>query len=72
MSTKGGIKCPECGAWTITLETRMRSDNSRRRTIECGNLHKFTTVERVEKVEHGGDRYTPKRKLTEEERGVAR
>jgi len=52
----GGLKCPECGVWTTVLEVRMRDDNSRRRTLECGNLHKFTTVERVEVVKPGGYR----------------
>ena len=52
----GGLKCPECGVWATVLEVRMRDDNSRRRTLECGNLHKFTTVERVEHAEHGGHR----------------
>ena len=51
------MKCPECGAWTNVLEARTRKDNTRRRTIECGNLHKFTTIERVEAAAHGGARY---------------
>jgi transcriptional regulator NrdR family protein len=50
------MRCPVCNAWTTVLETRMRQDNTRRRTMECGNLHKFTTVERVEAVKHGGYR----------------
>jgi transcriptional regulator NrdR family protein len=54
------MKCPQCGAWTTVLESRMRQDNTRRRTIECGNMHKFTTVERVEVAKRGGDRKTQK------------
>jgi len=52
----GGMKCPECGAWTTVLETRTRQDNSRRRRFLCANEHKFTTVERVEQVKQGGVR----------------
>ena len=53
------MKCPVegCGVWSVVLETRTRQDNTRRRTLECGNMHKFTTVERVEVVGHGGARY---------------
>lgn len=46
--------CPICQAWTLVKESRMRADNTRRRTMECGNLHKFSTVERVEVVKPGG------------------
>lgn len=42
------MKCPICGAWTTVLETRMRNNNERRRTLECGNLHKFRTIETVD------------------------
>ena len=51
------MNCPICKAWSTILETRTRQDNTRRRTLECGNLHKFTTVERVEAAEHGGARH---------------
>jgi|GEM_PF-2004807 transcriptional regulator NrdR family protein len=51
------MNCPLCKAWSTVLETRTRQDNTRRRTLECGNLHKFTTVERVEAAEHGGARF---------------
>ena len=53
------MKCPECGAWFTVIETRTRKDNTRRRTVECGNLHKFTTVERVEVAKQGGVRKNP-------------
>jgi transcriptional regulator NrdR family protein len=54
------MKCPQCGAWTTVKETRRRQDNTKRRTYECGNLHRFTTVERVEVAPHGGARKTKK------------
>jgi len=41
------MKCPECGAWTVVKETRADQNNSRRRRIECANLHRFTTLETV-------------------------
>lgn len=42
------MKCPLCGAWATKLETRSRAtDNTVRRRYECGNLHRFSTVERV-------------------------
>lgn len=50
------MKCPHCGAWTSVKETRRRQDESKRRTYECANLHRFSTVERVEQVTHGGAR----------------
>lgn len=40
------MKCPECGAWSVILETRS-SDFRYRRRRECGNEHKFTTEEVV-------------------------
>jgi transcriptional regulator NrdR family protein len=50
------MKCPICQAWVEVKESRMRKDNTRRRTYQCANLHKFTTVERVEVAPHGGAR----------------
>ena len=42
------MKCPLCGAWATKLETRSRAtDNTVRRRYECGNLHRFSSVERV-------------------------
>ena len=43
------MKCPICGAWTTVLVTRMGNNNERRRRLECGNLHKFRTIETVDK-----------------------
>jgi transposase-like protein len=34
------MKCPQCGAWTRVVYTRLP-----KRTRECGNLHKFSTQE---------------------------
>lgn len=36
------MKCPTCNAWTRVLETR---NDYRKR--ECGNLHRFWTVESI-------------------------
>ena len=42
------MKCPLCGAWAIKLETRSNPvENTTRRRYECGNLYRFSTVERV-------------------------
>jgi len=41
------MKCPKCGAWTVVKETRADENNSRRRRIECANMHRFTTLETV-------------------------
>ena len=42
------MKCPLCGAWAIKLETRSNAtQNTTRRRYECGNLHRFSSVERV-------------------------
>jgi transcriptional regulator NrdR family protein len=42
------MKCPICGVWTRTLETRTNEDiNEIWRRKECGNLHTFITLEQV-------------------------
>jgi len=41
------MKCPECGTWTIVKETRISTDNNRRRRLECANEHRFTTLETI-------------------------
>ena len=41
------MKCPECGAWTVVKDSRVDQNNSRRRRIECANMHRFTTLETV-------------------------
>jgi transcriptional regulator NrdR family protein len=47
------MKCPHCEAWTEVRETRKRADGTKRRRYECANLHKFTTLERVEEMKRG-------------------
>lgn len=40
------MKCPTCGAWTDTTQTRTSPDStSIRRTRRCANLHLFFTFE---------------------------
>lgn len=34
------MNCPECGAWSVVLDTR-----GPRRRRECGNGHRFSTIE---------------------------
>jgi transcriptional regulator NrdR family protein len=41
------MKCPICGTWTIVKETRLSTDNTRKRRLECANMHKFSTLELV-------------------------
>lgn len=44
------MKCPVCGTWTLVKETRQRTENVKYRRYECANEHRFTTLEKVEKV----------------------
>ena len=40
------MKCPECEAWTIVLESRpLKTKNVLFRRRECANLHRFVTHE---------------------------
>ena len=42
------MKCPVCNAWTSVKQTRTRkTDGVVTRRYECGNLHRFSTEERV-------------------------
>jgi transcriptional regulator NrdR family protein len=42
------MKCPICGVWTRTLETRTdETINEIWRRKECGNLHTFVTLEQI-------------------------
>ena len=41
------MKCPECGTWTIVKETRISTGNTRRRRLECANMHRFSTLETI-------------------------
>lgn len=52
------MKCPQCGAWVQVMETRNKPDGSRRRRYECGNLHRFTTLETVVESKKSGGRMT--------------
>jgi transcriptional regulator NrdR family protein len=44
------MMCPVCNAWAYVKETRRQPDNEKLRRYECGNLHRFTTMEQVAKV----------------------
>lgn len=42
------MKCPICGTWATVLQTRTRkTDGVVTRRYECGNMHRFSTEERV-------------------------
>lgn len=42
------MSCPQCGAWAQVKETRTNKDkNVVTRRYECGNMHRFSTEERV-------------------------
>jgi len=41
------MKCPVCGTWTIVKETRVSTGNTRRRRLECANMHRFSTLETI-------------------------
>ena len=41
------MKCTECGTWTIVKETRVSTGNTRRRRLECANMHRFSTLETI-------------------------
>jgi len=41
------MRCPECGTWTIVKETRISIGNTRRRRLECANMHRFSTMETI-------------------------
>ena len=41
------MKCPECGAWTTVKDTRTQANNTKRRRIECANMHRFSTLETI-------------------------
>lgn len=61
------MKCPQCGAWTQVKETRTKkTDNVVTRRYECGNMHRFSTEERV-KDELLRLRVQPRQKLPNKE-----
>lgn len=39
------MKCPRCGAWSNVLDTRDGDHLTLRRRRQCGNGHRFTTLE---------------------------
>jgi transcriptional regulator NrdR family protein len=39
------MKCPVCGAWSEVLDTREGQNESVRRRRQCGNGHRFVTLE---------------------------
>jgi hypothetical protein len=41
------MKCPVCGTFTEVIDSRMRSDGTRRRRYLCANMHRFTTLELI-------------------------
>jgi len=41
------MKCPVCGSWTFVKLTKINDDNTRKRRYECGNEHRFWTVEAI-------------------------
>ena len=52
--TKSGrkiVKCPVCEQWVSTLETRNRKNGDVYRRYRCANEHRFTTKERIQKIE---------------------
>jgi transcriptional regulator NrdR family protein len=44
------MKCPVCGTWVMVKETRAKKENVKYRRYECANEHRFTTLEKVERV----------------------
>lgn len=52
--TKSGrkiVKCPICDQWVSTLETRNRKNGDVYRRYRCANEHRFTTKEKIQKIE---------------------
>jgi hypothetical protein len=45
------VKCPVCDQWVSTLETRNRKNGDVYRRYRCANEHRFTTKERIQKIE---------------------
>jgi hypothetical protein len=39
------MKCPDCNAWALVLETRTRQDGTIYRRYKCANLHRFSSKE---------------------------
>lgn len=45
------VKCPVCEQWVSTLETRNRKNGDVYRRYRCANEHRFTTKEKIQKIE---------------------
>ena len=43
------IACPKCASYCRVLRTTTTPGNTVRRTLECANLHRFHTVEGVQR-----------------------
>jgi len=41
------MKCPVCDTWTTVKDTRRKENNVRYRRYECGNTHRFITLETI-------------------------
>jgi len=42
------MDCPTCGKWTEVKDSRPRKEqNARYRRYECGNGHRFSTLEQI-------------------------
>ncbi len=49
-----GMTCPCCGVWASVKETRTRkTDSVVTRRYECGNMHRFSTEERIKVAKTG-------------------
>lgn len=44
MGARQTPKCPQCGAWTDTAETRQIDEGIVRRRYRCANDHTFVTL----------------------------
>lgn len=49
------MKCPRCGAWTEVAETRALDPLTTRRRRQCGNGHRFSTLEVLPPAVHSRD-----------------
>ena len=47
------MKCPVCKAWVECIESRPKPNSTRYRRYECGNGHRFTTIEQVARILKG-------------------
>ena len=42
------MMCPNCGCWSTVIETREKTDGSKRRRRECPECgHRFSTIEQI-------------------------